>query len=328
MRRPALGLVALFFLVVLLTAISLFTGPVGIAPAGVVSALLHPGVADPDVVQIITELRVPHAFAAVFAGASLGLSGLVLQSVFRNPLAGPSVLGVNAGAGLGAALVLLVGGGASSFGIVPAAALGAFGVIAVILFCSKFLESPVSLLIVGIMLGYFVDAAVSVLITVSDAESLRGYVLWGMGSLSRLTLPDAPRFAAVLAAGFLCIVPCVRYLNAARLGDDFAASLGLPVRRYRFLALCGAAVLAAGTVVYCGPVGFLGFAVPHLAYAVFRTSNHRVLIPACMLTGAVLALLAGFIPGVPLNAVMSLVGVPAMLWVLLAGRRRAGGFLG
>jgi ABC-type Fe3+-siderophore transport system permease subunit len=128
--------------------------------------------------------------------------------------------------------LLLVGGGASFFGIVPAAALGAFGVIAVILFCSKFLESPVSLLIVGIMLGYFVDAAVSVLITVSDAEALRGYVLWGMGSLSRLTLPDVPRFAAVLAVGFLCIVPCVRYLNAARLGVG-NQSLGLTEVAYQ-----------------------------------------------------------------------------------------------
>lgn len=328
MRRPVLGLVALLLLVVLLAVVSLFTGPVDISPSRIFFVLFHPRVADPDFVQIIMELRVPHAFAAVLAGASLGLSGLVLQSVFRNPLAGPSVLGVNAGAGLGVAIVLLVGGGVSSLGIVPAATLGAFCVIAVILFCSKFLESPVSLLIVGVMLGYFVDAAVSVLITLSDAESLRGYVLWGMGSLSRLTLADVPHFAIVLAAGILCIVPCIRYLNAARLGDDFASSLGLPVRRYRFLALCGAALLAAGTVVYCGPVGFLGFAVPHLAYAIFRTSNHRVLVPACMLVGAILTLLAGFIPGVPLNAVMSLLGVPAMLWVLLVGRRRAGGFLG
>ncbi len=328
MRHPVLGLVVLFFLVLLFAGGTLFWGPTDLSFQRVWSALFFPG-SDVSATQILWELRMPRVFAGLFAGASLGLSGLVLQSVFRNPLAGPFVLGVSSGASLGVALVLLAGFGRGSLGILSAAAMGAFGVIFLVLFCSKFLEHSVSLLIVGLMLGYLIDAMVSLLMYFSDAESLRGFVTWGMGSFSRLTLLEAPRFAGVFFVGFALILAGIRYLNVVRLGDAFAESLGIAVRPYRLIVLAGASLLAAGATVYCGPISFLGLAVPHLAYGIFRSSNHRVLIPACALLGALLALMAGWITEIPLNAVTSLLGVPVVLWVLLASRhRRSGGVRG
>lgn len=324
MRHPALGLVVLSILVFLFAGGTLFFGPADISFQRVWNALFFPG-SDLSAAQILWELRMPRVFASLLAGASLGLSGLVLQSVFRNPLAGPFVLGVSSGASLGVALVLLAGLGAGSLGILPAAAMGAFGVVFLVLFCSKFLEHSVSLLIVGLMLGYLIDAIVSLLMYFSDAESLRGFVTWGMGSFSRLTLLETPRFTGIFLVGLALILAGIRYLNVVRLGDAFAESLGIAVHPYRFAVLAGASLLAAGATVYCGPISFLGLAVPHLAYGIFRSSNHRVLIPACALLGALLALMAGWITGVPLNAVTSLLGVPVVLWVLLASRRRRSG---
>ncbi len=328
MRHPFLGMVVLSCLVLLCAGVTLCFGPVALSFETVWGALVspHSGAAE---VQILWELRMPRVFAALLAGSSLGLSGLVLQSVFRNPLAGPFVLGVSSGAGLGVALVLLAGWGVGSFGILPAAALGAFGVISLVLFCSRFLEHSVSLLIVGLMLGYLTDAIVSLLMYFSDAESLQGFVTWGMGSFSRVTLSEVPRFATVFVAGSALILSGLRYLNVVRLGDAFAESSGVSVRSNRFVVLAGASLLAAAATVYCGPISFLGLAVPHLAYGLFRSSNHRILIPACVLLGALVALIAGWVSQIPLNAVTSLIGVPVILWVLLAARgRRSGGIRG
>lgn len=272
---------------------------------------------------IFWEFRFPKMVAAFLAGASLSVSGLVLQTVFCNPLASPFLLGVSSGASLGIAFVCFLGGFFASVGIIPAAALGAFGVVSLILFCSRFFENNTSLLILGLMLGYFIDSFVSLLMYFSDAESLRGYISWGFGSFSRLTLKESPLFFLIVLIGVLPIILSIRYLNTARLGDAFAGSLGIPVRKYRLLTLMGASVLAAITTVYCGPIAFLGVAVPHLAYGVFKSSNHRVLIPACIFLGGAVALFASLVPKVPLHAVTSLIGVPVVFWVLLRPQIRS-----
>lgn len=270
--------------------------------------------------KVLLELRLPRVFAAVFAGAALSVAGLSLQSVFRNPLAGPFVLGISSGASLGVALVLLAGFSYGSFGLFPAAAIGAFAVTLLVLMFSRFFESSSMVLVVGLMISYIVDACITLLMHFSEAESLRSYVAWGMGSFSRLTLSSVPSFFVALVLGLSLILFSMRYLNAVRLGDGFVKGLGLSVRLYQTLVLVGASILTAATTVFCGPIAFLGLAVPHIAFALFKTSNHRVLIPASILIGANLSLCVGLLPQIPLNALMSIIGVPVVFWVLLSSR--------
>lgn len=270
---------------------------------------------------VLWKLRVPRLVAAVFAGAALSVSGLSLQTLFRNPLAGPFVLGISNGASFGVALALLAGFSFGNFGVLTAASLGALAVTAVILWIASKFERNSVLLVAGLLIGYFIDALVSLLIAGSDAESLRMYISWGMGSFGRLTPSGIWFFAVAVAVGLLLIVSCLRYLNGARLGDDFARGLGLSVAVQKKCVLLGASILAAAVTAFCGPVAFIGIAVPHLTYLLFRTTNHRVLIPGVVLCGADLALLAGLFPTIPLNATLSIVGVPVILWVLLRSGR-------
>lgn len=170
-------------------------------------------------------------------------------------------------------------------------------------------------------MGYFIDALISILIANSDAEALRVYVSWGMGSFGRLTFDGVLIFAGAIALGLVMIVLSLKYLNAVRLGDDFARGLGVNVRRGRLLVLLGASLLAATSTAYCGPVAFVGIAVPHLAFMLFKTGNHRVLLPGSALCGIVLCLAASLFQTIPLNAILSLVGVPVILWVIIRGGR-------
>lgn len=270
---------------------------------------------------VLWKLRVPRLVAAVLAGAALSVSGLSLQTLFRNPLAGPFVLGISNGASLGVALALLAGFSFGNFGVLTAASLGALAVTVIIFWIASKFERNSVLLVAGLLIGYFIDALVSLLIAGSDAESLRMYISWGMGSFGRLTPSNIWIFAVAVAVGLLLIVSCLRYLNGARLGDDFARGLGLSVAVQKKCVLLGASILAAAVTAFCGPVAFIGIAVPHLTYLLFHTTNHRVLIPGVMLCGADLALLAGLFPTIPLNATLSIVGVPVILWVLLRSGR-------
>ena len=184
---------------------------------------------------------------------------------------------------------------------------------------TRFAQTGV-LLIVGLLTGYFIDSIVSVLIAGNSSESLRVYVAWGLGSFGRVTLGDVWMFVAAVVVGMVLIGVSLRYLNAALLGDDFAHGLGLNVKRSKICVLLGASLLAGATTAFCGPVAFIGIAVPHLAYLLFKTTNHRVLLPGAALCGIALALLGGLFPAsVPLNAVLSLVGVPVIMWVLVRG---------
>ncbi len=271
--------------------------------------------------QIFWEIRFPKMMAAVLSGLALAVSGLSLQTLFRNPLAGPFVLGISSGASLGVALSLLAGFSFGNFGVLGAAAVGSLCVTSVIMWVSTRFERSSVLLIVGLLMGYFIDSLVSILISKSSAESLRVYVSWGMGSFGRLTYDGVLIFAAVVLLGLCLVGFSMKYLNAARLGDDFARGLGVNVRRGRGLVLLGASLLAAASTAYCGPVAFVGIAVPHLAYMVFKTSNHRILLPGACLCGMILCLVASLFATVPLNAVLSLVGVPVILWVIIRGER-------
>ncbi len=280
--------------------------------------------------QIVWELRLPRLAAAMLGGAGLSLSGLLLQTVFRNPLAGPYVLGVSSGASLGVALLMLAGFGAGTLGVLSAASLGAGAVLALVLALARWVRSPVSLLVLGLMVSYVVDAAVSVLIHFSTSEELRGYVLWSFGSFGRLQPEQVPWLAACIGLGALLSLFCLKYLNGVALGEEGALSLGINVRRSRLLALAAASLLAAAVSAFCGPIGFIGMAVPHLARGIFKSANHRILVPSSMLIGALLALVAGWLvqwPGeggsLPLGAVTSLMGAPVAIWILLPKKGRA-----
>ena len=266
---------------------------------------------------LIWNFRIPKILAAVFGGGALGVSGLIMQSVFRNPLAGPFVLGISSGASLGVALVSLSGFAIHFFSVVPAAISGASLVIFVVLFCSKFLKSNASLLICGLMIGYLCDACVSFLVSVSEAKALKDFITWGMGSFSKLTIEDAPLFCISILFCFIPIILSVKYLNLAPLGDFFVKSHGLNPDFYKKISLFAASVLAGIVSAYCGPIAFLGLATPHFAYALFKTNKHQILIPATFLISAFIALMAAFVSLIPLQSFMSLVGCPVILWVLL-----------
>jgi len=292
----------------------------------VIKILFNPSAPEASLTEgrIVWDFRLPRALAATLAGASLSLSGLLLQSIFRNPLAGPFVLGISSGASLGVALFLLAGLGLGSLGLLSAAALGAMAVLAFIALFSKFISSNAGLLVLGLMIGYFADAVVSILMHSTNAAALRGFISWGFGSFGRLRWEELPYFAICILLGIILSVFCIKYLNAIALGEDGAKSLGINVKQKQFLSLLAAAVLAAAATSFCGPIGFIGMATPHLARGFFNSDNQRVLIPASLLSGALLALVAGLLsqglwgmPSLPLNAVASLMGAPVVIWVLL-----------
>ena len=312
MKRIVFCFVVLCLCIVALSLITLVSGPVDISMGELLDS------------RIFWDLRVPRVAAALLAGIALSVSGLSLQTVFQNPLAGPFVLGISSGASFAVALSMLAGFSFGRFGTLTAASVGAFGVTLLILTIASRFRNNTVLLVAGLLIGYFIDACISLLITMSDGESLRVYVSWGMGSFGRLTLGGIWIFAVAVLVGLALIGASVRYLNGARLGDDFARGLGIRVSLYKKLVLLGASILAAAVTAFCGPVAFLGIAVPHLAYLLFKTSNHRVLLPGSALCGVCLALLAGLFPEYPLNAILSLVGVPVILWVLVRSANRGG----
>ena len=314
-HRILVGFTLLVALIAILSYLTLFSGTVGLSWSDL-SFVSHN---DSVESRIFWEIRVPRLVAAVLSGISLAVAGLALQTLFRNPLAGPFVLGISSGASLGVALSLLAGFSFGHFGVLSGAAVGALAVTAIVMTVASRFENSTILLIVGLLLGYFIDALVSLLIMGSDSESLRVYVSWGMGSFGRLTFDGIWIYAVCTLAGVMLLVLSMRYLNAARMGDDFAKNLGVDVRQGRVLVLLGASLLAAASTAFCGPVAFVGIAVPHLAFMLFKTSNHRVLMPASALCGVVLCLAASQFSKIPLNAVLSLVGVPVVLWVIVRG---------
>lgn len=331
----AAGLVAAF-----LTSLAL--GSTHIPIGSVIDVLRHSGTADPGHALVIENIRLPRSLTALLAGAALGIAGLQMQTLFRNPLADPFALGISSGASLGVALVVLGSGvrAADAFAtstglagdalLIAAAIVGAVAVLAIVLAVSMRVSNPSTVLILGLMFGYTASAIVTVLVGVSAPERLMELARWGFGSFSGVTWQRLRLFAPSTLAGVGLACLMTKQLNALLLGEQYARSMGVAVRRARVLTMVGASVLGAVVTAFCGPIAFLGIAVPHLCRGLLGTSNHRVLVPAVALLGGTVALAAqvvSLVPGnagvLPLNAVTSILGAPVVVIILLRSRRGA-----
>ena len=285
---------------------------------------------------ILWESRLPQALTALLCGGSLAVCGLMLQTAFKNPLAGPSILGINSGASLGVALVILLFGGsitADTFSlsgflsVLMGAFAGAMLIMALILFFSTLLRSNVMLLITGIMIGYMTSSAISLLNFFATAEGVQSYMIWGMGNFGGVSLQQMPAFATVILLGLFGSLLLIKPLNALLLGERYAENLGVNIRKVRNLLLVVTGLLTAVTTAFCGPIAFIGLAVPHMARMILGTANHNSLLPATILSGAAVALLCNLIcilPGeegiIPLNAVTPIIGAPIIIYVILNQR--------
>ncbi|MCW5900773.1 MAG: iron ABC transporter permease [Flavobacteriales bacterium] len=318
---------------VLLFALHLMFGSVRI-PLTEVWAALGGGTVDDGSRVIVRAMRFPGAVTAMLAGAGLAASGLLMQTLFRNPLAGPSVLGINSGASLGVALVMLAQpvwmriAWAQDLAPWLGALSGAAVVLSLIVLADRRVGDGITLLIVGLMIGYLCSALISVLQVASPAAALKGFVIWGMGSFGGVDPGRLPWLAWPVMLGLVASLMLMKPLNALLLGEEQAATLGVRVPALRLGIIVVTGVLAGSITAFCGPIAFLGLATPHVARGLFRTNDHARLLPATILCGAVLALMADLVarlPGaaeaLPLNAVTSLFGVPVVVWVLLRGRR-------
>lgn len=321
----------------ILSVMNIYLGSVDI-PSGVVTDVLTGSRPESDAVRyIILESRIPQMLTAIIAGAALASSGLLLQTAFRNPLAGPSVLGINSGASLGVAVVILLFGGSVSAGamswsgyaaVMAGAFAGSLAVIGVLLALSAIIRSDLMLLIVGVMIGYLASSLIMLLNYTSTADGIQSYVMWGMGNFNGVTAAKLPVFAVIAGAGIVLSLLLVKSLNVIQLGADYAASLGINLWRVRNTLLLATGLLSSSVTAFCGPIAFIGLAMPHVARMIFRTSDHRILLPATLLVGSAVALLCNLVcvlPAhmvLPLNAVTPVVGVPVILYVILRRARR------
>lgn len=323
-------------LMVVLAATNLMVGSVRIPASDVFAILFGDDSAKPSWQYIVIQARLPQMIAAILCGAALAVSGLMLQTAFKNPLAGPSIFGISNGAGLGVALVMLLMGGQLQTGvfsatgfmaILLAAFFGAMIVTAIIFFFSTIVRNHVMLLIIGIMIGYLASSAISLLNFFATEEGVKSFMVWGMGNFGGVSMRQLPVFAVVTILGLMLALMLSKPLNALLLGERYAENLGINTRRTRNILLLATGLLTAITTAFCGPIAFIGLAVPHIARLLLRTDNHRLLMPATMITGAVVALLCNalcYLPGehgiIPLNAITPLVGAPVIIYVIL--RRR------
>ncbi|MFN8447553.1 MAG: iron ABC transporter permease [Anaerolineae bacterium] len=339
MRRPR-SLLLIVLAAALLGAflISLALGSVAIPLDEIVRVLLGGSASRDAWTNIILKFRLPKALTAILAGAALGVSGLQMQTLFRNPLADPFVLGISSGASLGVALVVLLVGtpgmillaGVTLLGDVSlavAASLGSAAVLLVVLLAARRVQSSVTLLILGLMFGAGVSALVSLLLYFSISERIQAYINWTFGSFGGVTWSQMMVFAPTIILGLIIAFLLSKSLNALLLGETYARSMGMNVRRARMWIIASTALLAGAVTAFCGPIGFLGIAIPHICRNLFNTSDHRILIPASILMGGIVALVADLIaqvPGsqivLPLNAITALLGAPVVIWIILRGR--------
>ena len=336
MRHDSFLLPAMIVVTAALFAANLLVGAVQIPAIDVWHILCGDDSVKHSWQYIVLESRIPQAVTAMLCGASLAVSGLMLQTAFRNPLAGPSVFGVNSGAGLGVALVMLFLGGGLSVGsvsitgfaaILLAAFVGAMTVMAIIFFFSTLVRNSVMLLIIGIMIRYISNSAISLLNFFATDAGVKSYMVWGMGSFGGVSMDNMPVFVIVTLAGLLGALLLIKPLNALMLGDRYAENLGVNILRVRNWLLIVTGLLTAITTAFCGPVAFIGLAVPHIARLLLTTDNHRQLLPATLLCGSVVALVCNlicYLPGesgvIPLNAVTPLIGAPVIIYVIARKR--------
>ena len=338
MRKYTL-LTVLIVLIPILAIINLGLGSVPI-PASEVFRILFGEGSDSEVwTNIVLMTRLPQTLTAIACGAGLAVAGLEMQTVFHNPLAGPSVLGISSAASLGVAFVVLlsgtIGGGfMTQFGffgntdLTLAAIIGAMSVMAIIVYLSQRVRGNATLLIVGVMIGYIASAIIGVLKYFSSEEDIRAYVIWGLGSFARVTGGQVYVFVGLMSILLPLSMLLAKPLNMLLLGEMYAVNLGLNIKRTRLLIISSAGILTAIVTAYCGPIMFLGLAVPHICRGLFRRSDHRILLPATLFCGADLALicnliarLPGFEGALPINSVTALIGAPVALWVLLRRKK-------
>ncbi len=323
---------ALSFCICLLLMLNLLVGSVSIPTQDVLAILTGQDVGKPSWQFIILQSRLPQALTALLCGAALSTSGLLLQTSFQNPLAGPSIFGINSGAALGVALVMLLLGGSVStalfsvggaWAVLLAAFVGAMAVTGIIFMFAQWVKSSVMLLIIGMMIGYLASSAIALLNFFATQEGVKSFTMWGMGNFGGVSLSQLPMFTGAVVVGLVGSVLLIKPLNALLLGETYARNLGVNVRAVRSWLLVITGWLTAVTTAYCGPVAFIGLAVPHLARLVMGTDNHLQLLPVTMTMGALIALLCQLVcvlPGsqgiLPLNAVTPLIGAPVIIYII------------
>jgi iron complex transport system permease protein len=335
MKTKITGLV--FFMMVLLIILVVFNislGSVYIPFGKILTILTGSPIEESGWENIIYQFRLPKAITAILVGSGLGVSGLLMQTLFRNPLAGPFVLGISSGASLGVAIAILagmsLGAGLAELGIggnwilVTAASLGAFGVLSVVILVSLRIRDSMSLLIIGLMFGSATGAIVSVLQFFSKADSVQAYLIWTFGSLGGLTWEELKIFIPVVLLSLGWAFTLSKPLNALLLGDQYARSMGLNIKRIRLIIILVTSLLAGTITAFSGPIAFIGIAIPHITRLVFNTANHRLLFPMVMICGAILMLFCDIvaqIPGreytLPINAVTSVLGAPVVIWLVI-----------
>ncbi|MFD2164043.1 iron chelate uptake ABC transporter family permease subunit [Paradesertivirga mongoliensis] len=334
-KKLIISLLILFLFIFFILDIAL--GSVSIPFLDVIKVIFSTGSVDETWVYIVEKIRVPKAITAVLVGCGLSVSGLQMQTLFRNPLAGPSVLGITAGASLGVALIMLSAGSVTSLYtiqelglngswlIIVASSLGAAMIMVVILAISSSLKDNVVMLIVGVMIANITLSIISIWQYFSAPDLIKEYLLWTFGSLEGVTEQHLYVLILAVLAGLIISIASSKLLDALLLGENYARSMGLTVNRARIIIICSTSILAGSITAFCGPIGFIGIAVPHLARSLFNTSNHRILIPGCCLIGTALMLICDIIsqiPGtqttLPINVITALIGSPVVIWVIIS----------
>lgn len=331
-----LVVIGLFGATFLLFLANLFWGSIDIPASAVWKCLLGESIEKASWQYIILENRLPQAITAMLSGSALAVSGLMLQTIFRNPLADPSILGIDSGASFGVALSILFLGGSISAGqlalsgfllTILAALSGAIAIMALLLFFSHVLRHHMMLLITGIMIGYLTSSAISLLNYHASAEGVFSFMVWGLGNYSGVSTSQLPSFATIILFGLGLSLLLIKPLNALLLGDRYARNLGINIGRTRNLLLWTTGLLTAASTAFCGPISFIGLAVPHLVRMLLNTSNHQTLLPATLLGGASLALICNLIstlPGesgmIPLNVITPVIGAPIVIYIIMKQR--------
>lgn len=322
-------------LIVVFFVLNIALGSVTIPPLDILKILSGVESGRSSWQSIVLDTRLPQALAALLAGAALGVSGLMMQTLFRNPLAGPSVLGVSSGASLGVALLMLfmtLPGGrfitvnhlTDNFSVVIAAFIGAFSVLFLITILAAKFRNNATILIIGIMIAYVVSSIVGILQFYSLKEDLQAFVIWGLGSFAHVSWQQHGFFIPIVLMGLLFSVFMIKPMNALLLGENYARNLGINTRLSSMLLIVVSGVLVAAVTAYCGPIAFLGIAIPHLSRNLFRSSDHLINVPGTILSGMLLALfcnlvarLPGFDGAIPINAITSIIGAPVVIWVII-----------
>jgi iron complex transport system permease protein len=339
-RETQLIFAGLGVLLLIVFTLDIFLGSVSLRPFDVIRSIFSD--TGTNVETIVMKFRIPKALTALMVGIALSVSGLQMQTVFRNPMAGPYVLGISSGASLGVAFVILGFSarftpeslhGLGTWALVAASWLGAGAVMILIMFISMKVRDILTVLILGIMLSSGISAIVSIMQYFSNETMLKSYVIWTMGSLGNLNTQQLQVLILSLVAGIILSLLSVKMLNALLLGENYAGSIGLNVRFARIVIFAGTCILTGSVTAFCGPIGFIGIAVPHIARIIFKTSDHRILIPATIMLGGIIMLASDIIsqlPGsdkvLPVNSVTSLIGIPVVIWVILRNRKYSGTF--